>query len=134
MKLHPLTWRNSHPYMIVDHYEDVTDPSQIKKNPKVNRKLLMYGWTRGTNWNCKQNVHFLGVGDFNIDKVGKIEDPCPISFKRKSLNEKDKNLFAPMSDVGNLVFEQNETYTTLKRRILNEVILASDFSVISVFR
>jgi ribosome biogenesis protein BMS1 len=88
MKFRPLTWRNSHPYLIADRFEDITEPSQVEKNSKVNRQLAMYGWVRGTNWKSEQDIHFLGVGDFKINKVEKMEDPCPISLKRKSLNEK----------------------------------------------
>merc|ERR1712147_216175 len=48
IKFHLLTWRSSHPYLIADRYEDITDPTQIKINPKTNRQLIIYGWARGT--------------------------------------------------------------------------------------
>jgi ribosome biogenesis protein BMS1 len=35
MKYRPLTWRNTHPYLLVDRFEDVTAPEDIQRDPKV---------------------------------------------------------------------------------------------------
>lgn len=43
MKFRPLTWRNSHPYLLVDRVEDLTDPESVRLNPKIDRTISIYG-------------------------------------------------------------------------------------------
>lgn len=43
MKLRPLTWRTTHPYMLVDRIEDLTDPEAIRQNSKTDRTISVYG-------------------------------------------------------------------------------------------
>lgn len=49
MKFHPLSWRVSHPYILVDRFEDVTPPEQVRMNKKCDRNVLVYGYLRGCN-------------------------------------------------------------------------------------
>ena len=35
-------------------YEDLTDPGSIQENEKIDRKLVFYGWVRGTNFKQRQ--------------------------------------------------------------------------------
>lgn len=37
LKFRPLTWRNSHPYVLVDRFEDVTPPEKLQAAPQVGR-------------------------------------------------------------------------------------------------
>ncbi|KAJ3316465.1 Glycoside hydrolase 2 (Mannanase, beta-galactosidase), partial [Gonapodya sp. JEL0774] len=48
-KYPPLIWRNTHPYVVCDRVEDVTDPEELKQNPKGDREITLYGYLRGTN-------------------------------------------------------------------------------------
>ena len=66
MKFRPLTWRENHPYMIADRMEDLTDPEQIRINPKCDRNVSLYGYVRGTNLKNRSNVHI--PGNLNILK------------------------------------------------------------------
>lgn len=34
--------------MLDRRYEDITDPSEVQKNPKIDRTLSLYGFVRGT--------------------------------------------------------------------------------------
>ncbi|CAG8674507.1 11196_t:CDS:10, partial [Racocetra fulgida] len=78
MKFRPLIWRNTHPYLVADRVEDLTDPEEVRQNP----------------------VHIPGAGDQYLDDVSILPDPCPLPDKaRKSLSEKQKLIYAPMSDV-----------------------------------
>lgn len=43
MKFRPLTWRTTHPYLLVDRIEDLTDPELIRQNSKVDRTVSVYG-------------------------------------------------------------------------------------------
>jgi ribosome biogenesis protein BMS1 len=49
MKFHPLSWRTSHPYVLVDRFEDITPPEQVHANNKCDRKVTLYGYLRGCN-------------------------------------------------------------------------------------
>lgn len=35
LKFRPLTWRNTHPYVVVDRFEDVTPQETLAHNPNV---------------------------------------------------------------------------------------------------
>jgi ribosome biogenesis protein BMS1 len=59
MKFRPLTWRNSHPYMLSDRVEDLTDPELVKENPKCDRVVSMFGYLRGTNLKTTTKVSLL---------------------------------------------------------------------------
>jgi len=120
LKFRPLTWRNAHPYLIADRYEDITDPGSVQENEKVDRKLVFYGWVRGTNLRHEQDVHFLGVGDFKISSVEKMEDPCPLtSRKKRKLDNRDKLIYAPMSDIGNITYDKDAMWIKIKHNQLN---------------
>lgn len=43
MKFRPLAWRSTHPYLLVDRIEDLTDPELIRQNEKVDRHVSVYG-------------------------------------------------------------------------------------------
>lgn len=43
MKFRPLTWRTTHPYLLVDRVEDLTNPELIRQNTKVDRTVSVYG-------------------------------------------------------------------------------------------
>jgi ribosome biogenesis protein BMS1 len=46
-----------------------------------------------------------------LDHVSIMTDPCPIPDKqRKMLNEKHKLIYAPMSDVGGIMYDKDAVY------------------------
>ena len=40
LKFRPLTWRNTHPYVLVDRFEDVTAPEKLQATPQVRRRRM----------------------------------------------------------------------------------------------
>lgn len=116
MKFRPLQWRTSHPYLLVDRIEDVTDPEQIRTNPKCDRTVCLYGYSRGASFKDNNNIHIPGCGDFAIDEVSLLPDPCPLpdKEKRRSLSEKERLLYAPMAGVGGVVFDKDAVYIDLR--------------------
>ncbi|RKO99486.1 hypothetical protein CXG81DRAFT_30194 [Caulochytrium protostelioides] len=111
MKVRPLIWRNTHPYVLADRVEDITDPAVVQANPKVNRSIAFFGYVRGLPLKQNTPVHIPGVGDFNIDELSHMVDPCPIPDKeRKRLDEKAKLLYAPMSDVAGVLYDRDAVY------------------------
>lgn len=118
MKFRPLQWRSTHPYLVVDRVEDVTKEDEIRLNPKGDRKVCLFGYARGAFFKTGQNAHIPGVGDFCLKHISYLEDPCPIPDserkRKRSLNEKERIVYAPFSGVGGLVYDKDAVYIDLK--------------------
>ncbi|THG07442.1 hypothetical protein TEA_023984 [Camellia sinensis var. sinensis] len=41
MKFHPLSWQTTHPYVLVDRFEDVTPPERVHMDNKCNRNVTL---------------------------------------------------------------------------------------------
>uniref|UniRef100_A0A7N8YLE3 BMS1 ribosome biogenesis factor n=1 Tax=Mastacembelus armatus TaxID=205130 RepID=A0A7N8YLE3_9TELE len=115
MKFRPLVWQTSHPYVLVDRMEDLTDPERLRTDPKCNRTVSLYGYLRGTYLKNKGQVHIPGVGDFQVTGVNFLPDPCslPDAQKKRALNEKERLLYAPMAGVGGVVYDKDAVYIDL---------------------
>lgn len=115
MKFRPLTWQTSHPYVLADRMEDLTNPEDIRINPKCDRKISLYGYLRGAHLKNKSQIHMPGVGDFTVSDVSFLPDPCalPEQQKKRSLSEKEKLIYAPLSGVGGIVYDKDAVYIDL---------------------
>uniref|UniRef100_A0A8C0BLW6 BMS1 ribosome biogenesis factor n=1 Tax=Buteo japonicus TaxID=224669 RepID=A0A8C0BLW6_9AVES len=115
MKFRPLTWQTSHPYVLVDRMEELTNPEDVRINPKCDRKISLYGYLRGAHLKNKSQIHMPGVGDFTVSDVSFLPDPCalPEQQKKRSLNEKEKLVYAPLSGVGGIVYDKDAVYIDL---------------------
>ncbi|CAO3668117.1 unnamed protein product [Rhizopus stolonifer] len=111
MKFRPLVWRNTHPYVVADRIEDLTEPDLIHRKPTCDRTVTLYGYLRGTNLKSGMRVHIPGAGDHLLSDVSVLPDPCPLPDKeRKRLDEKHKLIYAPMSDVGGVMYDKDAVY------------------------
>ncbi|KAG1051203.1 hypothetical protein G6F43_006577 [Rhizopus delemar] len=111
MKFRPLVWRNTHPYVVADRIEDLTDPELVHRKPTCDRTVTLYGYLRGTNLKSGMRVHIPGAGDHLLSDVSVLPDPCPLPDKeRKRLDEKHKLIYAPMSDVGGVMYDKDAVY------------------------
>ncbi|KAL8750997.1 MAG: hypothetical protein Q9199_006715 [Rusavskia elegans] len=123
----PLVWRNSHPYCLADRVLDITPPTKLEEDEKCDRTVALYGYLRGTNFPAEgARVHVPGVGDLSVSMIEGLPDPCPTPFmdqetakatgqtKRRRLGEKQKLLFAPMSDVGGVLVDKDAVYIDVK--------------------
>lgn len=94
--------------------EDITDPEELRKNPKCDRNIYLYGYVRGIPLSKNNNIHLPGCGDYRISSINNIPDPCPFPEKKKrSLIEKDKTIYAPFSGAGGIVFDKDAVYVEL---------------------
>ncbi|KAJ1977135.1 Glycoside hydrolase 2 (Mannanase, beta-galactosidase) [Dimargaris xerosporica] len=110
-KFRPLAWRNTHSYLLADRMEDLTPPDVVHEKPKVDRTVTLYGYLRGTPLKAQSRVHIPGVGDLTVEEIDMLQDPCPLPDKvRKSLSDKHKLLYAPMSDVGGVMYDKDAVY------------------------
>merc|ERR1719505_126987 len=115
MKFRPLQWRSTHPYVLVDRYEDLTDQDKIDQDMKCDRIVCLYGYVRGAHLKRNTKVHLIGCGDYNIKELNFIPDPCPLPDKEKkrSLTEKERLVYAPMAGVGGIVYDKDAVYIDL---------------------
>lgn len=116
MKFRPLSWRGAHSYLLVDRVEDVTNTELIRQNPKCDRDVILYGYVRGVPMKQEYMVHIAGVGDLRLNELSSIADPCPLpgTEKKRSLLEKERLLYAPMSGVGGIVYDKDAVYIELQ--------------------
>ncbi|MCJ1282216.1 Glycoside hydrolase 2 (Mannanase, beta-galactosidase) [Xylographa opegraphella] len=123
----PLIWRNSHPYCLADRFLDITSPTTREENLRCDRTIALYGYLRGTNFPAEgSRVHVPGVGDLSVAQIEALPDPCPTPYMdqaiakvsgksgRRRLGEKQKVLFAPMSDVGGVLVDKDAVYIDVK--------------------
>ncbi|XP_011383629.1 ribosome biogenesis protein BMS1 homolog [Pteropus vampyrus] len=115
MKFRPLTWQTSHPYILADRMEDLTNPEDIRRNTKCDRRVSLYGYLRGAHLKNKCQIHMPGVGDFAVSDVSFLPDPCalPEQQKKRCLNEKEKLVYAPLSGVGGVLYDKDAVYVDL---------------------
>ncbi|KAK9699419.1 hypothetical protein RND81_08G172100 [Saponaria officinalis] len=120
MKFHPLSWRTTHPYVLADRFEDVTPPERVQMDKKCDRNVTVYGYLRGCNLKKGHKVHIAGVGDFNLAGVSSLADPCPLpsAAKKKGLRDKEKLFYAPMSGVGDLVYDKDAVYININDNLV----------------
>lgn len=117
----PIIWRNSHFYMLADRMVDLTDPVKMEEDIKCDRTVALYGYVRGLNFPAEgARVHIPGVGDLSVSSVEALPDPCPTPYRtqvegkgRKRLGEKQKLIYAPMSDVGGVLVDKDAVYINL---------------------
>jgi len=118
LKYRPLIWRNTHPYVLVDRHEDVTE-EQDKLS--TDRNVSFYGYIRGSNLRHNHRVHLLGVGDFDVAEVDICAHPCPLpnlenpSEKRLSLTRKKGIVYAPRSNIGAVSFDRDAVYIDINQ-------------------
>ncbi|KPJ11517.1 Ribosome biogenesis protein BMS1-like [Papilio machaon] len=115
MKFRPLSWRMTHAYILADRLEDITSQEIIRKDPKVNRDVVLYGYVRGVPLMKEAMVHIAGVGDMKISELSYLPDPCPLPSreKKRHLMERERQIYAPFSGVGGIVYDKDAVYIEL---------------------
>lgn len=124
----PLVWRNSHYYLLADRMVDLTDPVAMGEDHKIDRTVALYGYVRGLNIPAEGGrIHIPGVGDLSISSVEALPDPCPTPARaqaegkgRRRLGEKQKLLYAPMSDVGGVLVDKDAVYINVPSQNFEE--------------
>ena len=66
MKFPTLEWRNSHAHFLADRMEDLTSPDVVRRNPKSDRTVSLYGYVRGTHLKPNSAVHIPGQADASL--------------------------------------------------------------------
>ena len=110
-----------HPYILADRFEDLTPEEAVRQDPLCDRRIALFGYLRGCNLKPGMHMHLAGVGDFALAEVSALPDPCPLpgSTKRRSLDDRERLLYAPMSDVGRLTYDKDAMYVNLADHTVN---------------
>ncbi len=69
--------------MVVDRHEDITHPNKISEDPTCDRSITFYGYIRGTHLKPGTKMHLIGVGDYSMEELSAMPDPCPLPNKEK---------------------------------------------------
>ncbi|GAA5962578.1 hypothetical protein JCM21900_000951 [Sporobolomyces salmonicolor] len=107
-KFRPLTFRNTHSYFLADRFEDLTSRETLRKDPKADRTVAVFGYLRGIPLrppgpSNSVRIHIPGSGTdaFEVTRMLELIDPCPLptkdSEKRRKLGDRNKVAYAPMS-------------------------------------
>ncbi len=103
----------------MDRLEDLTHAEDIRLNAKCDRTVALYGYVRGSCLKRGSGVHLPGCGDLTAADVNFLPDPCPLPDmlkklkRRRSLQEKEKCIYAPMAGVGGIVYDKDAVYIDL---------------------
>uniref|UniRef100_A0A8R1DFS4 Bms1-type G domain-containing protein n=1 Tax=Caenorhabditis japonica TaxID=281687 RepID=A0A8R1DFS4_CAEJA len=116
MKFRPMVWKDAHPYLLCDRFEDITNAETLRTEPLTDRHVAMYGWVHGAHLKNHSSIHVPGVGDMRISNVTSLPDPCPLpeEIKRRALNEKEKKVYAPFSGLGGVIYDKDAIYIESK--------------------
>ncbi|KAK9904441.1 hypothetical protein M0R45_000666 [Rubus argutus] len=60
-------------------------------------------------------IHIAGVGDYRVAGMTAMTDPCPLpsAARKKGLCDKEKLFYAPMSGLGNLLYDKDAVYINI---------------------
>uniref|UniRef100_A0A1I8IWQ0 Bms1-type G domain-containing protein n=1 Tax=Macrostomum lignano TaxID=282301 RepID=A0A1I8IWQ0_9PLAT len=75
-------------------------------------------YVRGAHLRNCTEVHIPGCGDFVISDAARLPDPCPLpdsgaggaGKRRRSLNLRERTIYAPMSGVGGVLMDRDAVY------------------------
>eukprot|EP00746_Dinoflagellata_sp_MGD_P154651 gnl/MRDRNA2_/MRDRNA2_84957_c0_seq1.p1 gnl/MRDRNA2_/MRDRNA2_84957_c0~~gnl/MRDRNA2_/MRDRNA2_84957_c0_seq1.p1 ORF type:complete len:744 (-),score=-25.81 gnl/MRDRNA2_/MRDRNA2_84957_c0_seq1:52-2283(-) len=73
-----LSWRKTHPYLLVDKVKDISDVNDVTHNPRTNHLIAFYGMLRGHKLRNLAKLHVAGIGDFELQKVLRLTDPYAV--------------------------------------------------------
>jgi len=131
IKPKPLEWKSHHPYILADRYDVSTT---VKDQEKDKTLVSFYGYVRGTTFNQNSKAYITGLGDYELNNVNLMLDPCPTLVqetenneeneenkepgkekkkKRRTLSQKERVLYAPMSNLDFASIDHSNGYITI---------------------
>ena len=63
----------------------ISNPLYVRVNAKCDRRISLYGYVRGAPLRNKSRIHLPGCGDFVVNDVTLLPDPCPLSLTGEAL-------------------------------------------------
>ena len=136
-----VTWKGSHPYLLADRYEDITNNDESDASDS-NRTVAFYGYVRGKPLLPRQSVHLPGVGDYPVAHIMPLKDPCRTMKKsttRSLTGRSGRSVYAPQCDLGELSYQQDGVFVHMEppsqaSPLSNEATVESGISLIQELR
>ena len=104
------SWRENSPYVLADRFE-------FKQETK---EAVFHGYLRGAS--CKEDMVFIpGFGQYQLSGIQEVADPIPFVEQtdkktHRTLKQKERQLYAPSSNVGMLKYDESTGYLNLPDR------------------
>ena len=118
-------FRINHPYIFCDRYDiNFSQKKEKEEGGEDDVILSLFGYVRGNHLNKNSLIYINGLGEYNIDFAEKIDDPCPIEMVSKNgkikrtLKKKDKNLYAPYSNINMLEYDRKSGYINIPEKLI----------------
>ena len=122
-------FRINHPYIFCDRYDINFSKTNITNKENHEEKnddviVSLFGYVRGNHLNKNSLIYINGLGEYNIDFAEKMDDPCPIEMVSKNgkvkrtLKKKDKNLYAPYSNINMLEYDRKSGYINIPEKLV----------------
>ncbi|OAY66829.1 Ribosome biogenesis protein BMS [Ananas comosus] len=106
----------------LDKFKDVKKLRKTKKHLKerFGAEIKRGGKTFLFIWSHSWKVHITGVGDFSLAGVTSLADPCPLpsAAKKKGLRDKERLFYAPMSGLGDLLYDKDAVYININDHLV----------------
>jgi ribosome biogenesis protein BMS1 len=125
IKYRPISWRNDHPFVLIDRVEDMT-LAQHATATKADRHLLLHGFVHGSPLRLPTVFHVPGLGDFTVDEALARPDPIPPpaaeevaddakggNKRRRSLQRKERFVYAPMANLDGVFFDPDALFVNI---------------------
>jgi ribosome biogenesis protein BMS1 len=115
-------FRVNHPYILSDRF-DVNFLTNAD-DPEADVFVSFFGYIRGNNFSKNSRIHINGLGDYEVDFITKVDDPCPIETvevkgkKKRTLKQKEKFLYAPYCNVNTIEYDRDAGYITIPDRFV----------------
>ena len=114
-----LQYRINNPYIFSDKY--ITHLT----NDEDETVVSFFGYVRGGAFNKNRYVYINGLGDYKIESVKTVNDPCPyetVEVKgviKRTLKQKENTIFAPWCKLNNIEFDKSDGFITIPEKYVN---------------
>jgi ribosome biogenesis protein BMS1 len=126
IKYRPISWRNEHPFVLVDRIEDITPAGRTPDEAAADRQLLVHGFVHGSPLRLPTMFHVPGLGDVFVESAVARADPIPPPAatepdtsnktgpkRRRTLQQKERLVYAPMSSLDGVFFDPDALYVNI---------------------
>ena len=92
-----LDFKSSHPHLLIDRSEIVSQKNIIRDHDKIN--ATFFGYLRGGELQTSKGLFINGLGFLNVSEIKETTDPCPLTKydeeqkQKRTLNLLSVNIF-----------------------------------------
>ncbi|SBT87125.1 small ribosomal subunit assembling AARP2 protein, putative [Plasmodium malariae] len=91
-----------------------TDLTNFLANANKHMTVYIEGYVYGSKIYKNQTIHIPNMGDVKIENIQVLQDPFKYDEQKKKTN-----IYAPMSDIGNVVFDFDNMYIHIPKNKIN---------------